>query len=105
MSLYRITLPGRAFVIVHSWSKTYYTARLIPAVPRDVREWLRMQRLKGHFAYASTCLETRAIDIFQNVRITPAQLPVYESSVTEYIFANLAVAMLFKLTFGGMNNC
>lgn len=99
--LIRITIPGMCIDFDHSWDKDTLTTYTYPVPTAEVREWLEAQRKQGHLAHASTVLTTYGVDLFSNVK-RPLRVPAvfYPGRIT-YVFADKAVAMLFKLTFGG----
>lgn len=106
MSLYRITLPGRSFVTLHrsfhvgQTGMTCLAAKHFPLPSKPIREWLASQRRQGHFAQARTSVTLLNANLFGNVPLSPA-LPYVADGATTYLFADVNVAVLFKLTFGG----
>lgn len=50
-------------------------------------------------ARALTPLSTLALDLFDNVRLRPESMPIYQEGSVTYLFGDGSVAMLFKLTF------
>lgn len=105
--IYRITLAGRSFVTLHLHFPVDHdggkclAAKHFPLPPKPIREWLASQRRQGHFAYARTSVTILNANLFGNVPLSSA-LPYVADGPTTYLFADVSVAVLFKLTFGGV---
>lgn len=107
MSLYHISLPGRSFVTLHRPFRADETgavclaAKHYPLPSKPIREWLAERRRDGHLAHAGTPIKIMNGNLFANLPLSPALPHIGDGAIT-YLFADRSVAVLFKLTFGGI---
>jgi hypothetical protein len=105
VSLYRITLPGRSFVTLHTSfpadqaAAKCLAAKHFPLPPKLIREWLAERRREGHLAHAQTQLRVLNAAVFNNVPLIPT-LPHVQNGTIAYIFGCGRIATLFRLSFG-----
>lgn len=85
--------------MAHSWTSRQVVAHLRPLLPPEIRQWLHDQRRQGHIAHPLTPLVNIELAVFSNVQLSG--LPLCLTRPITVVFADPAIAMLFKLTFCG----